>query len=475
MSLDYSTTIVSIFIFLLLVYVVVFYKHLNQIDVSLLLLATIALFWAYTKGKQLGIEGFANTTTGIDLTEDYSPIARNLVQYFTVYDDASYKDGKKTWQSLVKNNDQKDCDTRLIFSKAPSYFLQNGISISDNVVTGPLSNTLGIKFGKPFTVCLAFTLGQLTHATDGNIELIKTYANTANNNGFSLYIPRSSIKTDGGANFGSLFFQFADNEPITCKLAAKEDKINFPINTLCFLVVVKNADKVRVLYLNEKEDKINELASITTNATDATFSNKQMYINRFGNWNANMINIALYNNNLDDIATLKYYMYVKDLYTKYNNPAYQETVARLKEAMKKAEQLRACPFPIPVCKSCSSIKDWSNMNDILNAPAKCKKEIGSFCSKNPEHSFCYCWDKSNSKYESQTCKLMRAMFSGNPGSLCQSMCNVTLDNNEKVTLEDLTFDKIKIVQDLPPPKQIANEVDSKPLTFWQRLVNAFTW
>jgi hypothetical protein len=457
------------------VYVVVFYKHLNQTDVSLLLLATIGLFWAFTKGKQMGIEDFANNNIAIDLTEDYSSIARNLVQYFTIYDDASYKDGRKTWQSLVKNNEQKDCDTRLLFSKYPSFFLQNGISLFDNIVKGPLSNTTGIKFGKPFTVCIAFIPGQLVKSDEGNIEIIKSYANTSNNNGYSLYIPRSSITTDGGANFGSLFFQFADNEPVACKLSAKDDKINFPINTLCFFVIVRTSDKVRVLYMNEKEDKVNELASIPTTATDATFSNKQMYVNRFGNWNANLLNIAMYNSNLDDIAVLKYYMYIKDLYTKYNNPAYLETVAKFEEAMNKAKELRSCPFPIPVCKSCSTIKDWSNMNDILNAPSKCKKEIGNFCSKNPEHSFCYCWDKSNSKYESQTCQLMRAMFSGNPGSLCQSMCNVAISNNDNVTLEDLSFDKMKITQVLPISQQTINQGESKPLNFWQRLVNAFTW
>lgn len=476
MELDYTSTVVSIFIFLLLAYVVIFYKHITQLDVSLLLLATVALLWAYAKENAKGIERFDNSNN-VDLTEDYSSIARNLVQYFTIYDDSSYKDGSKKWQSIIKNNEKPDCDTRLILSKPPSFFLQTGISISDNIIiTGPLSNTLGIKYGKPFTVAFAFTFGQLSKADSGIIELIKTYANTSNNNGFSLYIPRSSIVTSSGTNSGSLFFQFADNDPVACKLNSKDTNINFPINTLCFLFIVRSTDKIRVLYMNEKEDKINELASVALDITDATFSNKELSMNRFGNWNANLINVAFYNSNLDDIAVLKYYMYVKDLYTKYNNPAYLETLAKFKEALKKADELRECPFPIPVCKSCSTIKDWSNMNEILNAPINCKKEIGNFCSKNQEHSFCYCWDKSNSKYETQTCQLMRAMFSGNPSSLCQSVCNVSAPSDVKLDLEDISFDKIKIAQDMAIPQQsVSNNVDTKQLTFWQRLVNAFKW
>lgn len=496
MALDYTTTIVSIFIFLLLVYIVIFYNNLKQHDVILLLLAIVALFWTYTKTGAKYVEGFKNDKK-TQLKEDYSPIAQSLVQYFTIYDDSSYKEGKQVWQGIVKNKKQPDCDTRLIFSKTPTFFLQNGISLGDNIVTGPLSNTLGIKFGKPFTICLAFTFGQLTWADDGNIELIKTYANTSNNNGFTLYIPRSSINTTGGANFGSLFFQFADNTPLACTLGTKEQKTNFPINTLCFLIIVRTNDKVRILYMNEKEDKINELASLPLSATDATFSNKECNINSQGNWNANLINIAMYDNNLDDIAVLKYYMYVKELYTKYNNPAYLETLAKLQEAQDKADALRACPFPIPVCKSCSTIKDWSNMNDILNAPQLCKKEIGNFCSKNPQHEFCYCWDKSNPKYDSQTCQLMRAMFLGNTSSLCQSVCNVTPPESASVGVDDFTFDRIKIpqatmqdtMQELlqgttdSPTRQLLTrgdksktyQNDEKPLTFWQRLVNAFTW
>lgn len=474
MVLDYTTIVVSIFIVLLLAYVVVFHKQVTQVDGSLILLSAIALFWAYTKQRTKGVEGFDNSVT-TDLKEDFSSIARNLVQYFTVYDNSSFKEGKKAWQSLVKPTKDPKCDARLIFNKSPSFFLQNGISVTDNVVTGPLSNTLGIKFGKPFTTCMAFTSGQLTKATEGNIELIKTYANTPNNNGFSLYIPRSSIKTDGGVNFGSLFFQFGDNAPVACKMTPKDDAINFPINTLCFFVIVRSMDNIRVLYMNEKEDKINELAKVPATPTDATFSNKQLYINRMGNWNANLINVALYNNNLDDIAVLKYYMYVKDLYTKYNNPAYLETLAKFKEAVQKADEVRACPFPIPVCKSCSSIKDWSNMNNILNAPTLCKKEIGNFCTKNPQHPFCYCWDKTSAKYDSQTCQLMRAMFSGNPSSVCQSVCKVDSPQSTDITLEDITFDKIKIKHDMPIPQDVIGNIEQKPLTFWERLVNAFKW
>jgi hypothetical protein len=449
---------IVVFVVMLITYTVLAYSTNHVIDTTLLLLSASALTWTYFKSHYHSLEGFQSdkaikTTT---LRENYTSISKDLVQYFSVFDDRSYIDGKTTWSNIVKIIGF-DCDTKLQLTKAPKFYVQTGIELGGNSLIGPLSNTMNIRFGNPYTICFAVTMKQLLSASpQDTIELFKMYANSSNNNGISLYLTKSSIDTSNGANAGSLYIQFADNKPTLCKLTKEDNKINFPQNTLLFFVIVREANKVRLLLVSERTDKIEEIANISYETKDITFSNKELVFNRFGNWNANIFNMAVFNNSLDDIRVTQYYMYIKDLYTKYNNPAYLDALKKYLDSLDAYKTLKTCPFPKEVCSQCSTVKDWSNFQNIIDAPLTCKKAIAKYCSSNPKHPFCECWNTTSPKYSSTTCTLLRALYANNKNDVCQSVCKVPPEQSLLSALKynsEYTFDKIKIkypYDDLPP-------------------------
>ncbi len=446
-NINVFNTVILVFIVMLVLYVALFYSTNHVIDSTLLLVGASALTWSYLKAQHQKYETFENSDVLKFLKEDYSAISKDLVQYFSVFDRRSYTDGGNQWKNIVKIAGF-DCDTKLTLTKVPKFYIQTGIELGGNSLIGPLSNTMNIRFGNPYTICFAVTMKQLTNAsTNDNIELLKMYANSSNNNGLSLYITSGSIDTMNGANAGSLYFQFANNDPVLCKLTSNDIKINFPQNTLLFFVVVRQPDKVRLLLINEKTDKIDEIAAIAFDTKDITFSNKEFVFNRYNNWNANMFNVAFFNTALDDIRITQYYIYIKDLYTKYNNPAYLDAWKRYLDSLNAYKDLKKCPFPKEVCDKCSTVDDWSNFTNIIDAPLTCKKAIAKYCSANPKHPFCECWNTSSSKYTSTTCTLLRALYANNTNAVCENVCQIPKDMSILSALEyksNYTFDKIKI-------------------------------
>lgn len=436
---------IPIFVILLITYVIVFYPTQPSMDSAILLLAASALIWSYMKTTNIVWEGFADDFSK-HLQENYSSVSQDLVQYFSVFDKRSYVDGSKEWKNLVKIKGF-NCDTTMKLTKVPKYFVQTGIELGENSLVGPLSNTMNIRFGSPFTICIAATMKQLIQNSKGKIELFKMYANSPNNNGLYLYIDKETIDTKNGNNSGSLYFQFADRDPVLCKLAGKDDKINFPENTLLFFVIVRQSNNVRVLLINERTDKIEQIASINYESGDITFSNKELAFNSSNNWNASIFNIAVFNNSLNDVRVAAYYMYVKDLYTKYNNPAYLDALQKYLDSLNAYKALKTCPFPKNVCAECSSVEDWSNFTSIINAPLKCKQAIAKYCSSNPVHPFCECWNKSSPKYSSTTCVLLRALYNNKKDSVCEDVCKIPKEQSILSSIEyndNYTFDKVKI-------------------------------
>jgi hypothetical protein len=477
--------LVVLYVILVISYVVMSYTMNPNMDSALLLFSICALIWASFKTLHIPLESFKNSTKDF-LQENFASISKNLVQYFTVFDKDSYEDGKKEWKNIV-NIKGFNCDTSMRLTKPTKFYVQTGLELGGNSLIGPLSNTMNIRFGNPYTICLAVSVKQLIKSKNA-IELFKMYANSSNNNGIRIYISPETVDMSNGANSGSLYFQFADKEPVLCRVSTNDNKMNFPQNTLLFFVIVRQPSKVQLLMLNEKTDKLNEIASVNVETTDVTFSNKELVINRYGNWDGNIYNIAFFNNALDDIRVTTYYMYIKDLYTKYNNPAYLDALKKYTDSLKAYTMLKSCPFPADVCKKCTSVDDWSNFSTIINAPTSCKQSIAKYCSNNPKHPFCECWNKSSPKYTSTTCTLLRALYMSNKNAVCEDVCSIPKERSILSSVNypaEYTFDKIKItypltsedkiLRSLSPPSEQTKTTDMQveANTFWQRLVSWF--
>ena len=466
--------IVIIFALIVIAYVVTNQKKIGKRDVSLLVVSVIALVWKYYTHKSIieaSLENFEDspqsllevlsTLKPIDEEEIYTPISKNLLMYYTTFNSLSHTYNTKVWRNIVDTTKSKSgelqCNTSMYFDLLPSFSKVAGFTLGPNKLTGPYSNTLGVTFRNQYTLMLAFKHGNLINdGTQKNkIELLKLWANSPNNNALSLFIEPGSLNSVNNTQFGNLLFQYADYSPVTCKISKNDDMLPIENNVLCFIFIVKEEDKLRVLYMTEKSTNIITLAEFNIGNTEVTFSNKELFINRFNNWNANIYNFAIYKTALSDTYISSIYQHIKSLYAKTNDPSYQPIVDKYNETLTKLSQYVSCPFDQKTCTSCEGVKEWNDITQVMNAPLKCRKAISAYCKKNTSHSFCQCWNEKSEIYKNTGCKMIRSMFETDNAACLTNveMAKLTAECNKKSQYIGLnydggyTFDKVRVKYD----------------------------
>jgi hypothetical protein len=427
--------IVVVFVLLIVLYILTSQKRLSKVDTSLLTVSVIALTWKYLNSKTI-IEGnhekheniehyldepqslldILDSLKPITDEENFKPISKNLVLYYTTFNSLSYTPNTKEWRNVIDTTKTKSgelkCNSSMYFDLLPSFSKVLGFTLGPNKLTGPFSNTLGINFRGQYSVVMAFKHGNLQNDTTqyGKIELFKLWANSPNNNGMSLFIEAGSLQFVNNTQFGKLMFQYADYSPVHCKISKDDDLIPIEANILCFVFIVKLDDKVRVMYMTERSNNVNTLAQFNVATTDVTFSNKEMAINRFGNWNSNLFNYAVYGNAVSDVTITNIYQHIKNLYIATNDPSYRPVVNKYNETIDKLNKFISCPFDEKTCKSCEGVKEWNDISQVITAPSKCRKAISAFCKTNVTHPFCKCWDKKNDSFNTSSCKALKSVF-----------------------------------------------------------------
>ena len=465
--------IVVVFVLIVVLYILTNKKKISKTDLSLVVISTVALTWKYLSSKYLSNvhrEGYVdgpqtlvnalNQLQPIDDEEDFVPISKNLLLYFTVYNSKSYSSDSKEWRNLVETSLQANttkCTSSMFFDLLPSFSRTSGFNLGPNKLTGPYSNTLGITFRGQYSMVLAFKHGNLQNIqTENNkIELLKLWANSPNNNAISLYIEPGTLQYVNNTQFGKLMFQYADYDPIHCKIAPSDDLIPIQNNVLCFIYLIKYDDKIRVMYMTENSNSVTTLAEVNVSATDVTFSNRELFINRFNNWNSNIFSFALYKTALSDVAITNIYQHIKDLYIKATDPSYKPIVDKYNETIDKLNRYIECPFDDVTCASCEEVEEWNDITQVLTASTKCKKAINEFCTKNVDHPFCKCWNTNDKSVDSAKCKTIRSLFDGQ--SVCitkqeydkiQGQCNKKSTQQSDILYDgSYTFDKVRVKYD----------------------------
>lgn len=467
--------IVLVFVLLVITYLVVNTKRISKLDTSLLTVSVVALTWKYLTSKNIietNKEHYLDSTeTLLDTLDNLKPIvdeevikpiSNNLIMYFTSFNSLSYTPNTKEWRNVIDTTQAKNgalkCNTSMYFDLMPSFSKVSGFTLGSNKITGPYSNTLGINYRGQYTLALAFKHGNLQNDTTqyDKIELIKLWANSPNNNGISLYVEPGSLQFLNNTQSGKLMFQYADYSPVHCKISKEDDLIPIESNILCFVFIVKADDKVRVLYMTERNTNLITLAEFNVATTDVTFSNKEMSINRFGNWNSNIFNFAVYKSALSDVAITNVYTHIKNHYVKTNDPSYKPVVDKYNETIDKLQRYINCPFDEKTCKACESVKEWNDFSNILNAPRQCKKAISAYCKKNTGDTFCKCWDKDSDSFNTNACKTMKSLFEDDASiTLSRSeydklkgKCSKTSGNEGALQFDNsYTFDKVRVKYD----------------------------
>jgi hypothetical protein len=463
-------SIILTFVLIVVVYILTNKKHIKKLDVSLLLVSVVALCWKQMTYKS-AIEKYlevpdtlSTLLTGLKPIadeEDYEPISKNLLMYYTSYNSKSHTYGTKVWRNVIDTTSTTSgdlqCNSSMYFDLLPSFSKVAGFTLGPNKLTGPFSNTLGINFRSQYSLMLIFKHGNLRNdATVSNkIELIKLWANSPNNNGVSLYIEPGSLNVTNNTQFGKLMLQYGDYSPVHCKISKDDELLPIDSNVLCFVFLVKDDDKVRVLYMTEKSNSIYTLAEFNVANTDITFSNKEIFINRFSNWNANILNFGIYKAALTDINVSNIYEHIKSLYLKTTDPNYKPIVDTYNETIVKLNKYVQCPFDQQTCDACKDVLEWNDINQVMNASVTCRKTISEFCKKNTGHPFCKCWNTTSSEYKSNNCNILRSMFE-NTQLKCMTnseiddltkQCNKKVDEVGVTYPDEYTFDKVRVKYD----------------------------
>lgn len=414
-----------LFIFLCSLYLLSSKLHVK----TYILIASLGVLMYTVTKKPYQIEKFADPDYSLlSMEEDIKPIIRNLVVYLTAFNSDSYKKGK-TWKNLIKKSSTTKCmsDQEFTFENTPVYSRQTGYYLGSNRLVGPYSNNIGIQFLDTFTIVLACKHKTLD-TSSAEIELFKLYANSADNNGLSLFIQNGSITNTASVQTGRLCLKYADQDPIICRRSSNSDVIQFDMSAVSYYFVVKGTDVLKLIYMDSSSSTLHTIATLTLSNTDVTFSNKEMVINRLMNWNANIYMFAVYETALPDVDITNVYNHMNNEYQKNIDVHFTDMVSNYNDILTKLNALKACPYDEKVCTNCSSVTDWTDLSQIVSANNVCLKSINDFCALNADkHPFCQCWKTSSADYNSDRCKLLRSLFSDK---------NALLDS---LNMNDLSF------------------------------------
>jgi hypothetical protein len=457
--------------------------------------------------KRTNIEGFvtdtqlkSETSSLFDIVSKYKTIENEenleevspgLTFYTTSFNTKSYPAFGKAWINVAPKKgttkDKEKCPlelqgTQLDFEITPIYSRKTGFYLGNNRAVGPYSNTLGIQFHKTFTIILVAKHGNLSEANT-ELEFLKLYANSPNNNGLSMYVQKNTVVNVNNVQMGKLVFAYGDNAPRQCLVAQADTLMHLDKDVLCFYFIVKDVNSVRILYMTERNANITKLLEFNVANEDITFSNKELVINRLLSWNANIFNVAIYERALLDEDVTSFYNHIMNEYMKNNDPSFMKILAQYNNTIEAYQKVQGCPFDDSTCQKCSAVTTWCNGSQVLMSDKTCKEAVSQFCSANPKNASCECWDKTNSQYNSDACKLYRSIFGTKEpflGSLSLADIEYVKKKYKLLTLEecpkeikdvqiaknkyeDYTYDKLKVSLNTDTPTRKASCPDMKQL------------
>lgn len=434
------------FLYIALAIFVIFYLFTlkSSFEIAILSLAIIMLII----NLYLSIERQKETfEEAISIEEEYEEIAKRCSIYLTTFNKKSLSGESSLWTNLgilPLGENCEDLKGNFKFKNTPVYKPSNGITLGTNILYGPYCNMLGINLESTFTIFFACRHGDFGGSNSKQIDFLKLYANSDDNNGLSLYIETDTVQTVN-TQIGSLYLKYTDSEPQLCKYE-KSQVIPFDQLNMSIYFIIKDVDSIRVLHMIGDDSSINKLlempwASLDTSSVNPTFSNKEISINRNGNWIGSIYSFGIIPEAITDNEVTSIRNHIYSEYQKVNNPEFGGLVANYNTLLDKYTKLNICPFQSEtVCSSCTDVKNWTDMNEIANSTKKCRIAIDTYCSANTKHPMCKCWDPSLAM--TSTCKLMRSMYTDNN--------TLILDN---LSDSDLMYikEKYRIMDQCPKP------------------------
>jgi hypothetical protein len=512
--------VIVFFLLSLILLKIFFYKGLtiNVIVVSTSLLVLLSIFYDSYK-KQIKEPFLATDTTTTEINKikflqslidssnlqtnstsqlktvqpstDISKISKELELLITTYDKNSYKGFGSTIYNIAKRN-PKTCTSQGTIAtrdfnfedQEPAYSNEKGVFLGNNKLKGPLSLNLGINGNGEFTAFLVCRHDVMPQGKR-NINIMNIYANTNNNIGLTFGINEIVSKPVQSAKF---YFGYDTQTVIS------QNFIPIDPNVVYIYFILKKPSQIIGKVMSTINPSPVDIINYKLNNPDVLFSNKVMTINTHKQWYAYLRAFGMYNKILNDEGIKSVYDFVT-LQEKKQDELFKQYLEQLTKIAADITLLKKCPYDSLTCQKCGEIKDWSRLENIIGANVDCRTAINTFCTKNPTHSACKCWDTTSSISKTEQCKNYKQIFSGianidltkldsksleyikkqyNLAPVPKVTTTSTASNKTALSTTDL-LPKVSIPTVILPvdePSTDLLEVE-KPLSFWQWLVSWF--
>lgn len=466
---------------------------------------TLAIFLVFISGnniniKAIGAEHYANDmTTTLDALsafgnqtggESIAKFASGLTIFYTAFTKSSYQRGTKTWINVSPNKQGGDqcpppdapsgaasATDSATFSEVPSFSKENGFPCGRNMIRGPMSYKLGISLNNSFTIAFTMRFDPFSKTVpDSNLELFKLFANTTSGlNGLSMYIQNdySPVNDSGiGSDYNvNMFLVFGNRAPVKVTGLSR-----LSTSTIFMFVIIKTGLNLtlrvfpRVSEMSADSGMSSGFVGVDMqipSSEDVMLSNKEFTINGQGNLQASIYNFAIWNKSLSSAVLNDWYMNTQ-IALQSGNATLTGLAAAYSEMQDQLRNANACPYDDVTCKTCNQVTNWNNVSDlILNGGPKCMASIDTFCTNNPTHPQCTCWNSSSALSDTEQCKTYKSMYKGAPTlsidnldsgllnqiqnkyNLCECKAGMAADTSKQQQQHQETQQQQSIVPQLP--------------------------
>lgn len=393
-------------------------KYLDIVFIIMCVVIIIYYFGSqnrYKKTEELFVQ---------DNNENIAYISNNLTIYYSVFSDSSYNHAQgnqgdlKKWYNIsayFKQTEMSSCssmrfnESHMNFFNNPTYSRGDGIMLGNNYITGPMSYTLGISGNTQYSIFIFIKFMSISQS-DSDIELFNVFGN--NNTGIRLYMTGNNTDSAvSGISGCNMYLAIGSNEPLQCIKDGSRNAM-FQHNKSYLFIMTNNNSNIRLsLYdslNNNKMDLIN--APVTNQMYNVSFSNENMVINKNQNLNGNIYAFGVYKKVLTDNDMLNVQSH---LFSQIQvlDPVVVEKERVIETLKSDITNIKACPYDQETCIQCNSVTDWTNINAVMTTKdSQCLDAINKFCSKNPSHYMCKCWNSNDNSYTSNQCTNYRNIF-----------------------------------------------------------------
>lgn len=366
-----------------------------------------------------------------------------LVTYVSAFQANSY--ASKTSDTTVwydvappggRNNDFVFGPTR------PHWKRELGFALGRTYMTGPLTMNV-LPNSAEYTVFCLFQLSGLPNA-GGSGTLLYIPANGQSQIGLQVNLSCLGACT-GSSIKAAVHVLVGNQDPLLCNdtpisgAGENESFVMFDTHVRYLLSITRNHTTIRVNLFNVESSSAQCVPDNILNTTildDAlVYTNQQIIIN--GNHANGGTNAGLINGNIMAFGIFDGALKTSDesvMCAHYHNMFLLQDPLVI-DAYKTSTQATkdvSCPYDQSTCDTCALVSKWTNPFHVSKGGVKCMNEINTFCTQNPTHTGCECWDTSNNAFVTEAtrnaCQSMKSLYSGNNTALCAEAVHIALDN-----------------------------------------------